>query len=69
MVIICTNDKGLRSLMLHAECHPNLPSGSWKEDFKSVLPYMDGSHLGHVTCKMLMYFHQLVHTSLHSKFG
>ena len=30
-VIICTNNKGLRSLMLHTKFYQNLPSGSWKE--------------------------------------
>ena len=26
--------------MLHTKFHQNRSSGSWKEDFKSVLPYM-----------------------------
>ena len=37
--------------------HQNQPSGSWKEDFSSVLTiYGHGSHLGHVTSIMLMNF-------------
>ena len=44
--------------MLHTKFHQNLPSGSWKEDFESVFTiYVYGSHLGHVTCKMLMNFY------------
>ena len=38
MVIICTNNKELRYLMLHTKFHQNLPSGLWRE---SVFPYMD----------------------------
>ena len=56
--------------MLHTKLYQNWPSGSWKVDFYSVFTiYGHGSHLGHVTCKMLMIFHLLVPTSLHSKFG
>ena len=54
-VTIGTNNKGLRSLILHQ----NRSSGSWKEDFllKYFTIYGYGSHLGHVACIMLMNFH------------
>ena len=34
MVVICINDTGFKSLMLHTKFHQNRPIGSWKEVFK-----------------------------------
>ena len=39
-IIIWTNLVGLTSPMLHAKSHGHLHSGSGKEDFKGVIPYM-----------------------------
>ena len=40
-----------------------------KKILKCFTIYGQGSHLGHVTCIILMNFQLLVTTSLHSKFG
>ena len=57
-------------MMLHTKFHQNQLSGSWKVEFLSVFTrYGHGIHLGHVASIMLMNFHFLVPTSLHSKFG
>ena len=56
-LIICKNNKWLRSLMLHTKFHQNLAGNSWKEGFKCFTIYGHGSHIGHATCKMLMNFH------------
>ena len=40
-----------------------------KKIFKGFTIYGRGSHLGHVTSIMLIYFHSLVPESFHAKFG
>ena len=58
MIIIGTNNKGHRSLMLRTKFYQNRPSDSRKEDFlKCFTMYGHGSHLGHVTSIMLMNSH------------
>ena len=52
---MCSNNKGLRSRMLYTKFHRNLPSGPWLKIFKKVSTvYGHGSHLGHVTCKIMV---------------
>ena len=69
--IICTNNKGLRSLCFIHNFIKICSVVPGKKIFKKFLLYIygHGSHLGHVTGIMLMSFHLLVPKSLHSKFG
>ena len=56
--------------MLHTNFHGNRSIGSREEDFERVFTIHGlGSHLGHVTSIMLIFFYFLVPKSLHTKFG
>ena len=56
--------------MLHAKFQNHRPSGSGGKDFLKVFAiYSHGSHLGHVTMTIYIYFHSHFLTMLFIKFG
>ena len=56
--------------MLHAKFQNHRPSGSGEKDFLKVFAiYSDGSHLGHVTLTIYIYFHSHFLTMLLINFG
>ena len=56
--------------MLHAKFQNHRPSGSGEKDFLKVFAiYSHGSHLGHVTLTIYIYFHSHFLTTLLIKFG
>ena len=57
-------------LMLHAKFQNHRPSGSGEKDFLKVFAiYSHGSHLGHVTLTIYIYFQSHFLTMLLIKFG
>ena len=57
-------------LMLHAKFQNHRPSGSGEKDFLKVFAiYSHGSHLGHVTLTIYIYFQSHFLTMFLIKFG
>ena len=68
--MIYINNIGLHCLMLHAKSQYHRPSGSEEKIFLKVFAiYSHGSHLGHVTLTIYIYFHSHLLTMLLIKFG